>query len=123
MRHIWRSFFLLGAIFVFTFFDWLVHQTSPILEVPSWYFRNKIIFGTVWACISGFFVLKYSIKIQAAIITIVTVTLLQLRYFFYGYSWEFHAIIFPAHMILLFASSYLALQLERKMKKKKSKKK
>lgn len=114
-RHIRRSFFLFGAVLVFTFFDWLVHQSSPILSVPSWYFRNKIIFGTVYAAIAGFFVSGYSLKKQAAIITLLTVMLLQIRYLLSGYTWEFHAIIFPAHLLLLYGATYAMLRVEKNL--------
>lgn len=114
-RHIWRSFFLFCAVLLFTFFDWLVHQSSLILEVPLWYFQNKIIFGTLYAVMAGFFVSDYSLKKQAAIITMLTVTLLQIRYFLSGYTWEFHVIIFPVHLIILFAASYAALYAEEKI--------
>ncbi len=115
-RHIRRSFFLFGAVLVFTLLDWLVHQASPILEVPSWYFRNKIIFATLYACIIGFFVEKSSLKVQAAMITLITVTLLEIRYISYGYPFEFHAIIFPTHLILLYGATYVALYLEKNKK-------
>lgn len=37
---------LFVVVLVFTFFDYLVHNLSENYAVPSYYFRNKIIFFT-----------------------------------------------------------------------------
>ncbi len=112
--HIKRCILLFGAVLLFTFFDWVLHQSNSALDVPSWYFTNKIMYGTLWACVTSFFVQKYSLKIQAVLITVITVSLLQIRYLLYGYPLEFHAIIFPAHLVLLYFAVYAALYIKRK---------
>ncbi len=98
------------AIFIFTFFDWLVHTNIASLGVPSWYFSHKILYGTLWACLTSFFVQKMPTKKQAGIITIVTVTLLQIRYALWGYPLEFHLVVIPEHLITLFVPLHYLLK-------------
>ncbi|MBI5001873.1 hypothetical protein HZC31_00645 [Candidatus Woesearchaeota archaeon] len=90
-----------------------MHQSSQMLEVPLWYFTNKILYGTLWACLAGLFVTKLSIPKQAAVITIVTVTLLQIRYLLYGYPVLFHLIVFPEHLFFLYVATYYMLKISK----------
>ena len=107
-----RLFFaMLAAVLVFTFFDWLVHSSSPYLAVPPWYFKNKIIYATLYAFIISLFVRKQTLAKQAAWISGITVVLLQIRYALCGYPLYFHAIVLTEHAIFLYLSSYFALKI------------
>lgn len=110
---------IFAAVLVFTFFDWLTHSASPYLSVPSWYFSNKIIFGTVIAYITSLIFAKRTLLSQAALITFITVTLLQIRYYLIGYAWWFHAIVYPEHLFFLFIATYLALRMLKKFTQQK----
>ena len=46
---------ILAIILVFTFFDYLIHSLSEKYTVPSYYFRNKVIFGTLIGLIVYYF--------------------------------------------------------------------
>ena len=104
---------VLLAVFVFSFLDWLVHSSSPYLSVPSWYFRNKIIFGTIIAFVASLFLHKQTIWRQSLIVSLITVVLLEIRYAFLGYAWWFHAIVLPEHFIFLTLTLYVALKIEK----------
>ncbi|VVB80829.1 Uncharacterised protein [uncultured archaeon] len=106
-----RFICILAAVLVFTFFDWIVHSSFEALAVPSWYFRNKIIYGTIIAFVASLVFRKVSIPKQAALITIFTVGLLQIRYALYGYPWWFHVIVLTEHAIFLFITSFVALKI------------
>jgi len=111
---------MFAAVLVFTFLDYLVHQSSDFLTVPSWYFRNKIIYGTIYVFLISLFVRTLKIHWQALLISFITITLLQIRYYLIGYPSLFHLIIYSEHLIFLFVSSYGALYLlENKFKKNK----
>lgn len=110
-----RFVFLLGAVLVFTFFDWIVHSSWSYLEVPGFYFMNKIIYGTLIAFLASLAFRKPSIPKQAAIITLVTVGLLQVRYILYGYTLLFHVIIVAEHLFFMFFSTWGALKLLEKV--------
>ncbi len=56
------------AVAVFTLVDWLVHSGVSYLGVPSWYFRNKLIFGTIYAFVVSLFVARFKPSVQAAIV-------------------------------------------------------
>lgn len=104
---------VLLTVLVFTFFDWLVHANVPSLSVPSWYFRNKIIFGTIIAFATSLVLRKQTILRQSLIVSLITVVLLELRYAFLGYAWWFHAIVLPEHFIFLTLTLYAALKIEK----------
>ncbi len=111
-----RFVLMLAAVLVFTFFDWIVHSSSAYLSVPSFYFKNKIIYGTLFAFLSSLVFRKLPLKKQSFFITIVTVLLLQIRYVLYGYTLFFHAVVLVEHFIFLWASSYGALKVLERMK-------
>ena len=55
-----KTAFIIIAIFaiivLFTAVDYFVHSLSSEYAVPSYYFRNKIIYGAVYGAIIYFFV-------------------------------------------------------------------
>ena len=87
------------------------------LAVPSIYFKNKIIYGTLWAWLSSLAFRKGSISRQALLISAVTVGLLQIRYALYGYPLLFHAIILTEHFAFMYAASYGALRILERIQK------
>jgi len=105
-----RFVLMLAAVLVFTFFDWLVHSSSAYLSVPGFYFRNKIMYGTVLAFLSSLVFRKLSLGKQSLFTSLITVGVLQIRYALYGYPLYFHLIVLPEHFIVLWASSYGALK-------------
>lgn len=107
---VFRFVLMLAAVLVFTFFDWLVHSSSAYLSVPGFYFKNKIIYGTIFAFLSSLVFRKLSLMKQSLFISLITVGLLQIRYALYGYPLYFHLIVLPEHFIFLWASSYGALK-------------
>src|SRR3972149_5667164 len=111
-----KFFAILSAILIFTFLDWIVHQSFSFLAVPKEYFTNKIIYGVLWAFLASLVFRKKSIPVQAALITIITVALLQVRYFLYGYSWLFQIVIIPMHLILLYLALLISLKLFSRIK-------
>jgi quinol-cytochrome oxidoreductase complex cytochrome b subunit len=106
-----KLLFMFLAVLVFTFFDWLVHSSSNYLAVPPWYFKNKIIYATIYAFLISLFVRKKTIAKQAAWISGITVVLLQIRYALYGYPLYFHFVILTEHAIFLYLSSFFALKI------------
>ncbi len=111
-----RFLAILSAILIFTFFDWIVHNSTTFLTVPREYFTNKIIYGTIWAFLAFLIFRKKSIQMQAVLITIITVALLQIRYFLYGYSWLFQIIVIPMHLIFLYLALLISLKLFSRIK-------
>lgn len=99
------------AVLVFTFFDWMVHSSFSYLAVPTWYFRNKIIFGTLYASLASLIFKKGSVNKQAIIITAITVSLLQIRYALYGYPLLFHLIVLSEHFVFMYFASLCALKI------------
>ncbi len=112
-----RFLLIFAAVLVFTFFDWIVHSSFEALAVPSWYFRNKIIYGTIIAFVVSLFFRKTAIPKQAALITIFTVVLLQIRYALYGYPLYFHIIVLAENFVFLFIASFAALKVLEKSRK------
>ena len=99
------------AILVFTFFDYLVHASSDYLSVPSYYFKNKIIYGTFFACLASWIFRKVEIQKQAFLIAAITVGLLQINYILIGYPLMFHLIVVIEHLFFLYLATYFALRI------------
>lgn len=99
------------AVLVFTFFDYLVHASSAYLTVPFYYFKHKIIYGTLWACIAALIFKKLEIKKQALLITLITVGLLQINYIYLGFPLWFHLIVVSEHFFFMYFATYFALRI------------
>ena len=110
-----RFVLIVIAVLVFTFFDWIVHSSSAYLAVPGYYFKHKIIYGTLWACIASLVFRKVEIKKQAFLITAITVGLLQLNYIYLGFPLLFHLIIVTEHFFFMYLATYFALKMLKKL--------
>ncbi|HLF53944.1 MAG TPA: hypothetical protein VI544_02085 [Candidatus Nanoarchaeia archaeon] len=103
--------FIFEVILVFTFFDFTAHNISPDYGVPSWYFTNKIIYGTIIGFITYLFIRKKPIIQKSLILSAVVSILLQIRYFFIGYSISFVLSFLLIHFIILFIVSYVGFKI------------
>jgi len=106
-RKLILSFFLiLSIVLVFTFFDYLSHQYDTEYSVPSRYFPNKIIFGSIF----GFFIFlllgKQNPFEKSLIFSFTVSVFLQIRYFLEGYPKDFVFLFLGVHFVLLFLVSY-----------------
>lgn len=106
-----RFIFMLAAVLVFTFFDWIVHNSWSYLAVPSLYFIHKMEYGTLWAFLASLVFRKQKIPAQAAWIAIITVGLLQIMYILYGYPLLFHVIVLTEHILFMYLATYFSLKL------------
>lgn len=106
--------FMLAAVLVFTFFDWIVHNSWDYLAVPTQYFTHKIAYGTLWAFLASLIFRKQSIPAQAAWITVITVGLLQIMYALYGYPLLFHIVVVTEHLFFMYLATYFSLKLVKK---------
>lgn len=107
----WRAVAMFLAVLAFTFLDWIVHSSFSYLAVPAGYFRNKIIFGTLYASLASLIFKKGRLYKQALIITTITVLLLQARYLVYGYPLLFHIIVLAEHFLFMYFASLCALKI------------
>lgn len=100
----------LVIILLFTLFDYIIHSLSEEYAVPSYYFRNKIIFGTI----IGFIVLMFTNKLnpskKALLFSLVVSTLLQVRYYLEGYPKKFVFEFLFIHFIILLSISFFVLK-------------
>ncbi len=99
--------FILELILVFTFFDYIIHTISPDYAVPSYYFSNKIIYGTAIGFITYLFVRKRPVAAKSAIIAGATSILLQIRYAITGYPLSFVLLFLVIHFALLYVITYV----------------
>lgn len=102
---------VLVIVVIATIIDYFVHSTSERFYVDFEYFRNKIIFATIWGLIS-LWVLRFWIKSPTALaigVSAVIAILLQIKYFTQGYNLFFvflflflHFLMFALPAILIF---------------------
>src|SRR3989344_2974124 len=76
---------VLVIILIFTFIDYLIHQLKEEYAVPSYYFGNKIIFGTIIGLVAYLLVRKKNLPAKSLIFSAIISILLQVRYYLEGY--------------------------------------
>ena len=102
---------IIGIILVFTGIDYFTHTLSEDYAVPSYYFRNKIIFGTIIGFIAYLFIKNQAPMKKALIFSATISILLQLRYYFSGYyTLKFVLLFLVIHFVILLPLSWLAFK-------------
>ena len=103
-----KSFIIVLA---FTAIDYLFH-TLPAFTVPSYYFPNKILFGTAYLFLALYLMpKKFGVIMKTIIATAVTVLLLQIRYLFI-YNLKWNAGVMLAYLVILGALTYIAFRMK-----------
>lgn len=105
----WLAAFVLVllAVLLFTFIDFLFHLISEEYAVPGWYFRNKIIFETLYVCLAYWLFRKLNPALSSFLTAIITATLLQARYYFLGFDLEFVILFWGIHALILWPVLWL----------------
>jgi hypothetical protein len=104
-----------SIILIFTFIDFLAHKINEAeYGVPGYYFRNKIIFGTLIGLGLYYFIRKLRVFKKALIFSIIISILLQTRYYLEGYSKEFVFLFLGIHFVILLFASYFIFLLEKR---------
>lgn len=111
IKYIYIFIVVLAIILVFTFFDYLIHSLSESWSVPSYYFRNKIIFGTLIGFIAYLFLKEKSVFSKALVFSAIISLLLQIRYALAGFSLNFVVDFLFIHFFILLAVSFIAFKL------------
>ncbi len=106
---------VLLIILIFTFVDFLIHSLSKEYSVPDYYFRNKIIYGTIIGLIIYFLTRNKKPLIKSLIFSVVVSVLLQIRYFLEGFSLEFVFEFLIIHFLILFIISLLIFKFLEKL--------
>ncbi len=98
-------------ILIFTLIDVLVHSLSEEYAVPDYYFRNKIIFGTIIGFVTYLFIRKRNLFTRSLTFSVVVSVLLQIRYFLEGYSLEFVIEFLFFHFLMLIFVSLICFKI------------
>jgi len=106
---IFASIFII--ILIFTLIDVVVHSLSEEYSVPDYYFRNKIIFGTIIGFITYLFIKKNGLFVKSLIFSAVVSILLQIRYFLEGYSLKFVIEFLFFHFLMLLPASLIIFRI------------
>jgi len=99
---------VLAVILVFGAFDYVAHSSSDEYSVPPRYFRNKIIFGTLYGFIAYVLARRLPLFRRAFVFSLVVSILLQIRYFLEGYALDFVILFLGIHFLILLPTAYLA---------------
>jgi hypothetical protein len=105
-----------GIISLFTFFDFIIHSLSNEYAVPSYYFRNKIIFGTLWAFFIYLILRKWKIalSLKSFVFSALIAGILQARYYYEGYPLDFVIEFLFFHFFILWVVSYIVFRVLKK---------
>ncbi len=98
-------------ILVFALIDSFVHSLSAEYAVPDYYFRNKIIFGTIIGFITYLFIKNKKLLTKSLILSLVVSVLLQIRYALEGYDLNFIFEFLFLHFFMLLISSLLVFKI------------
>ena len=103
-----------GIILPFTLIDFFIHKLSNEYDVPGYYFRNKVIFGTLIGFFSYLFVRKQKLWVKSLAFSAIVSVLLQTRYYLEGYPLDFVFLFLGIHFAILLAVSWLVFKLAKK---------
>ena len=103
--------FVFVIISIFSLVDYFAHSLSEKYSVPSWYFRNKIIFGTMIGFIAYLWVRKKGLFTRSFVFSLLISVLLQTRYFLEGYPLDFVILFLFIHFIILLPVSLIIFKL------------
>jgi len=98
-------------ILIFTLIDVLVHSLSEEYAVPDYYFRNKIISGTIIGFVTYLLIKRSSLFVKSLIFSAVVSILLQIRYFLEGYSLKFVIEFLFFHFLMLLPVSLVCFKI------------
>lgn len=100
---------ILFIILVFAFFDYLAHLLSEEYAVPSYYFKNKIIYGTLWGMVVYLMTFNWKAKLglRSFVFSFLVALILQVRYAYEGYPLNFVVEFLFIHFAILWVVSYL----------------
>ncbi len=103
---------IVAAVAFATAIDYATHALSDRFAVPEYYFRNKVIFGVLWACV-GFYLFRRvrSAAYLSALVSGTIAVLLQFRYFLEGYATWFVFLFLFLHFLMFWLAFYLMLRL------------
>lgn len=115
-RDYFISFFVtLMIILIFAGVDYLIHSLSNEYDVPSYYYRNKIIFGTLIGYLSYLLFQKKSVVVKSLSVSLFVSVLLQVRYFIEGYPLDFVLLFLLIHFIILLPVSFVIFKISSKL--------
>lgn len=87
---------------VATIIDYFVHSTNPSFEVPAEYYRNKVIFATIWGLIAVWILrnwVRNPTKLAVAMSAVIAVVL-QVKYFLQGFDLFFVFLFMFLHFVM-----------------------
>lgn len=109
-------FTVLLIILIFAGVDFIIHKTDEKYSVPEYYFPHKIIYGTIIGFITYLFIRKQKLIIKSLIFSAVISLLLQINYYFQGYSKYFVFLFLGIHFIILVIVSWIIFKIIEKYK-------
>jgi len=102
---------VLFIILVFALIDYFFHLLSEEYSVPSYYFTNKIIYGTLWGLAVYYFIRKLSPMKKSIIFSLIVSIFLQVNYFLEGYPLDFVLLFLGIHFIILLITSWIVFRI------------
>lgn len=107
---------VLATILIFTFIDYLAHLLSSEYSVPTRYFTNKIIYGTIIGFLTLIIFKKQKPLLKSIIFSAAVSVILQIRYYIEGYPKDFVFLFLGIHFIILIGISITLFKMLQKKK-------
>lgn len=102
---------VLGIILLFTLIDFFIHKLNREYDVPSYYFRNKIIAGTLIGFITYLFIRNQKLGVKSLVFSAIISVLLQIRYYIEGYPKDFVFLFLGIHFAILLLVSWFIFKI------------
>ena len=103
--------FVLEVMLVFTFLDFFLHSLSAAYEVPSRYFGNEVIYGTILGFFVYVLVKNKKIFQKSLLFSAIMAAAIQLVYLSLGYSLSFVLTFLAINFVTMFIVSYLGFKI------------
>ncbi|MDP1695533.1 MAG: hypothetical protein Q8L29_01315 [archaeon] len=115
VRITFKSFLIiLGIILLFTATDYAIHSLSEEYAVPNYYYKNKVIFGSIIGFVAYILIRNKNPFPKSLIFSTTVAILLQIRYFLEGYPLDFVIEFLFIHFAILLVLSYITFKLLKK---------
>ena len=101
---------ILVIILIFGLFDYFIHSLSSEYDVPSRYFTNKIIYGTLIGYGACLLFRKKPLFVKSLLVSLIVSILLQVRYYIEGYPKDFVFLFLGIHFAILLPVSFIVFK-------------
>jgi hypothetical protein len=105
--------FVLEVMLVFAFLDYFAHLLSAAYAIPSRYFGDEVIYGTIAGFFAYILVKNMKILSKSLMFSAIMSIGIELVYLSLGYPWSFILTFLVINFVVMFVVSYFWLRVKK----------